>query len=72
MPQAVVEIGRADDCRRRGDCADKLLGAYNLGSAKDGSVVRILSDLNANIAKFGLFLFVSLSYTVYTFTQSRK
>lgn len=63
MPQAVVEIRCANDCRRGGDCTDKFLGAYNLGSAKDGGIVRVLGYLNANIAKFGLFLFVSLSYT---------
>ena len=72
MPQAVVEIGCADDCGRGSNCADELLGAYNLRSAKDGGIVGILGDVNANFAKFGLFLLVSLSYSMYECNQVAK
>ena len=52
--QTVVEIGRTNDCWRRCDCADKFLGAYDLGCAEDGGVVGVLGDVDADFAEFGL------------------
>lgn len=60
--QAVVEIGCADDRGRGCDCANKLLGAYDLRGAKYSGVVGVLGDSNTNFAQFGL-LYLLACYT---------
>ena len=52
--QTIVEVGRADDCRRGGDCADKFLCTHNLRCAEDRGIVGVLGDLDTDFAEFGL------------------